>query len=143
MSLRSYGKRQRALAGACLVAAALFLLVAAAVAGPRDYLTGKNQTLCDRDNKVCVRGTLIYDKNPQLLQLRSRVIRASGPGVLRFRVVGQNELGHVRRATLEVEIRGRSSEIVSTKMIPDAPDVDEWSLEVISFVERQSKTGPR
>ena len=143
MSTSKTKVRRQSSVSACLAAALLLAAASVALAGPRDYLTAKNQTLCDRDNKVCVRGTLWFDSNPQLLQLRSRVTRASGPGLLRLRVVGQNELGHVRRATIEVEIRGRPSEIVNTKMIPDAPDVYAWELEVISFVPKQANTGPR
>ena len=115
------------------VPALLMLLATIAAAGPRDHLTEKNATLCDRDNLVCVRGTLTYHRNPRMFELRSRVIRASGPGLLRFRVVGQNSLGHVRRATVEVRIRGRASEIVNTRMIPDWPDVNDWEIETISF----------
>ena len=122
-----------------LVPALVLLLVSPAIAGPRAHLTERNATLCDRDDLVCVRGTLTYESNPRLFELRSRVVRASGPGLLRFRVVGQNNLGHVRRATIEVEIRGRPSEIVNTRMIPDWPDVSEWELEAISFVPTASQ----
>ena len=81
-----------------------------------------------------MRGTLTYYSNPRLLELRSRVVRATGPGLLRIRVVGQNALGHVRYATVEVQIRGRPSEIVNSRMIPDWPDVNNWELDDISFI---------
>jgi hypothetical protein len=34
---------------------------------------------------------------------------------------------------MEIEIRGRRSEIVDFKMIPDYPEVYDWALERIEF----------
>ena len=59
--------------------------------------------------------------------------KAEGPGLLRFRLVGENDDGHIRRTVLEVRIRGRYSEIVNSKLITDHPDVDDWRLDSISF----------
>jgi hypothetical protein len=74
-----------------------------------------------------------YYANPRLLELRSRVQQADGPGLLSIRLVGQSADGHTRRTVLEARIRGRYSEIVNNKLITDHPDVDAWRLEAISF----------
>ena len=116
------------------VAVVLCLLtVSGSLAGPRETIIGKNASFCDGERHVCLRGTLTYYANPRLLELRSRVQKADGPGLLRVRLVGQNTDGHTRRTVLEVRIRGRYSEIVNTKLITDHPDVDAWQVEAISF----------
>lgn len=104
-----------------------------AFAGPSDTIIGKNALFCDDNDQVCLRGTLSYYGNPRLLDLRSRVQRAQGPGVLKIRLVGQNTDGHTRRTTLEVRIRGHYSEIVNDRLITDHPDVYSWRLDSISF----------
>ncbi len=109
----------------------LCLVAAGALAGPSERITGSNAELCDADRKVCLRGSITYFSNPRLLELRSRVQHASGPGLLVFRLTGQNRDGHLRRTSFEVRIRGRYSEIVSTRLITDHPDVDSWTLESI------------
>jgi hypothetical protein len=109
------------------------LTVSGSLAGPRETIIGRNASFCDSEGQVCLRGTLSYYANPRLLELRSRVQKAEGPGLLRIRLVGQNSDGHTRRTVLEVRIRGRYSEIVNNKLITDHPDVAAWQLESISF----------
>jgi hypothetical protein len=103
-----------------------------ASAGEIVYLR-KSETFCDLSGEVCLRGTISYRVNLRLLKLRSRVVSAPGPGLLRINVTGQNRQGHTYRAAIEVTIRGRASEIVNKEMIPDAPDVYAWQLESIVF----------
>ncbi len=103
------------------------------MAGPRERVTGVDATLCDAERQVCLRGSITYYSNPRLLELRSRVQHASGPGLVVFRLSGENRDGHVRRTSIEVRIRGRYSEIVSTRLITDHPDVDSWTLESMHF----------
>ena len=110
-----------------------FLFASAANAGPSETIIGKNALFCDDGNSVCLRGTLTYRSNPRVLDLRSRVQRATGPGLLKIRLVGENADGHLRRTTIEVEIRGDYSEIVNTRLITDHPDVYSWELDSISF----------
>lgn len=105
----------------------------AAIAGPSETIIGKNVLFCDDGNSVCLRGTLTYGSNPRMLELRSRVQRATGPGVLKIRLIGENADGHTRRTTIEVRIRGHYSEIVNTRLITDHPDVYSWQLDSISF----------
>ena len=115
--------------------AALVCIFAASttVAGPSETLIGKNELFCDEGERVCLRGTLTYHANPRLLELRSRVQRAEGPGLLKIRLAGQNADGHTRRTILEVRIRGDYSEIVNTRLITDHPDVYSWQVDSISF----------
>ena len=54
---------------------------------------------------MCLRGTLSYYANPRLVELRARVRKAEGPGLLKFQLVGENSNGHTRLTTLEVRIR--------------------------------------
>lgn len=116
------------------IAVFLSLFVATtAVAGPSETIIGKNALFCDENERVCLRGTLTYRANPRLLDLRSRVQRAAGPGLLKIRLVGRNADGHTRRTTMEIRIRGDYSEIVDTKLITDHPDVYSWQLDSISF----------
>ena len=116
------------------VAVVLCLLtVPMSLAGPRETIIGENTVFCDSERLVCLRGTLSYYSNPRLLELRSRVQKADGQGLLKIRLVGDNANGHTRRTVLEVRIRGRYSEIVNSKLITDHPDVDTWRLESISF----------
>jgi hypothetical protein len=116
------------------LAAVLSLIVASAtVAGPSETLIGKNTLFCDEDGRACFRGTLTYHANPRLLDLRSRVQRAEGPGMLKIRLVGRNADGHTRRTIIEVRIRGDYSEIVNTRQITDHPDVYSWQIDSISF----------
>lgn len=111
----------------------LLLIAVTATAGPSERVTGSNSRMCDSDGKVCLQGSITYYSNPRLLELRSRVQRASGPGLIVFRLTGENRDGHLRRTSFEVRIRGRYSEIVSTRLITDHPDVDSWTLESIQF----------
>ena len=122
------------------LAAVLFLLAASALffvvdgyAGPRDYLF-KDKRVCDTQNVFCIRGTLSYDSNPRLLHLRARVQTAPGPGMLRIRLRGANELGHRRLAPIEVQVRGNYSEIINHRMVPDHPDVYEWHVDLVEFI---------
>ncbi|MEE4163363.1 MAG: hypothetical protein V2I25_12730 [Woeseiaceae bacterium] len=118
----------------CLSIILLGLLVSpAAESGPRERITAVNSTLCDTENRVCLRGTLTYYANPRLVELRSRVLRASGPGLVTLRLAGENALGETRYTTLDVRIRGRYSEIVNHKLVTDHPDVEQWRLESIRF----------
>ena len=114
-----------------LLFASLFLWSVAS-AGEIVYLK-KSETFCDSSGEVCLRGTISYRVNLRLLKLRSRVVSAPGPGLLRINVTGQNRQGHTYRAAIEVTIRGHDSEIVNKEMIPDAPDVYAWELDSINF----------
>jgi len=118
----------------CLSIILLGLLVSpVAESGPRERITAVNATLCDTENRVCLRGTLTYYANPRLVELRSRVLRASGPGLVILRLAGENALGETRYTTLDVRIRGRYSEIVNHKLVTDHPDVEQWRLESVRF----------
>ncbi len=105
---------------------------AAALAAPIDYLF-HNERVCDAEKTFCIRGSLSYRFNPRVLYLSARVQTAPGPGMLRITVVGENKLGHRRRAPIEIRLRGNYSEIISHRMIPDHPDVHDWQVERIEF----------
>lgn len=109
------------------------LSASTAIAGPAETIIGKNEVFCDDGNSVCLGGTLTYRSNPRMLDLRSRVQRATGPGVLKIRLVGENADGHTRRTTIELRIRGHYSEIANTRLVTDHPDVYRWAVDSISF----------
>ena len=108
-------------------------VASAALAGPREYLF-QDARICDTQGVFCFRGTMSYRSNPRLLSLRARVQEAPGPGMLRIRLTGANELGHVRFAPFEVEVDGNNSEIINHEMIPDYPDVLSWQVDSVQFV---------
>jgi len=116
-----------------LLGASVLFFLTAAVAGPRDYLF-RDERVCDTEQIFCLRGTFSYHSNPRLLRLRARVQTASGPGMLRIRLSGSNQLGHRRFAPFEVRVRGHYSEIIDHKMIPDYPDVQGWVVEKVEFI---------
>jgi hypothetical protein len=115
----------------------VFLFLSNAQAGPRDYLF-RDERVCDLDNVFCFRGTLSYEANPRLIHLRARIQVAPGPGMLRIRLAGANQLGHRHFAPLEIRVRGRYSEIINHKMIPDHPDVQAWEVERVDFIAHES-----
>ena len=110
----------------------LFFFTLTAVAGERHYLK-KNERFCDASEALCLRGTLSYEVNTRLFTLNARVQSAPGPGLLRLRLSGRNRLGHQHHTMIQLSLRGRPGEIVSTRMIPDAPDVYRWQLDSIRF----------
>ena len=116
-----------------LLGATAAFFLGSAPAAPRDYLFHEER-VCDTDKVICIRGTLSYHSNPRLLRLRARIQQSPGPGLLRISLSGSNELGHRRFAPFEVRVRGRNSEIIDHKMIPDYPDVDSWVVERVEFV---------
>ena len=113
-----------------LLAACLVPLAAAA--GQTQYLK-RNERFCDTDERLCLVGTLRYEVNPRLLRLWGRVQTSPGRGLLRIRLAGENRLGHRRTSEMEIPLRGRYSEIVEFKMIPDHPDVYAWNVTRIEF----------
>ena len=111
---------------------AAVLTAPAAFAGKSLYLK-RNERFCDVDEVLCVYGTLRYDVNPRLLRLWGRVRTAPGRGLLRIRLAGYNRLGHRRTTAMEIQLRGKVSEIIEFKMIPDYPDIYEWQITRIEF----------
>lgn len=109
------------------------LLPAASLGGPRDYLF-RDERLCSQEGDFCFSGTMSFQRNPRLLQLRARVQTAPGPGLLRIWVTGENRLGHRRYAPFELRVRGNPTEILNHKMIPDPPDALGWEVDFIEFV---------
>lgn len=111
----------------------LFALpVFAANAGPTLHLL-RNERFCDVEQLLCMRGSLRYEVNPRLLRLWGRVQTSPGRGLLRIRLAGSNNLGHRRTTAMEIQLRGKFSEIVEFKMIPDHPDVANWEVTTIEF----------
>ena len=109
-----------------------------ALAEPALYVE-RGGLICDADQTVCLRGSLVYQPNPRLLRLRARVQFAPGPGELRILMTGTNRRGDRRYAPMEITLRGKYSEIVDFKMIPDHPDVNAWEIDRVSF-EPESKS---
>ena len=109
------------------------LLLSVSNASTREHLF-QNERICDTADVFCFHGSLSYHSNSRVLHLRARVQKAPGPGLLRIRVTGANELGHRRLAPIEVRVRGNHSEIINLKVIPDHPDVRSWAVDLVSFI---------
>jgi hypothetical protein len=125
------GMERSARAAALLLPA---LLGSAAALASRTVYLAENDLICDDERILCIDGTLGYEVNARLLWLRGRVQAATVPGTLQITLRGNNRLGHVRYAPMEIRLRGRASEIVDFRMIPDYPDVANWSIHRIVFV---------
>ena len=120
----------------CVVLAAGWAACASVDAATWSYLA-RDELLCTRDETACVRGTLSFERNDRVLRLRGRVKSAPGPGLFTVWVTGESRGGFRRYAPMEIDIRGRPSEIVDFKMIPDHPDVYEWAIERVEFAEKE------
>jgi hypothetical protein len=124
--------RARLLAG--LLTGLLAALAGNLALAARTLYLAEDELICDGARTICIDGTLGYEVNDRLLWLRGRVQFTTVPGVLQITVKGSNRLGHVRYAPMEIELRGKASEIVDFEMIPDYPDVANWSIDRIVFV---------
>jgi hypothetical protein len=115
----------------------LLLAATVATAAPYRYLA-RDENLCDAAETVCLAATLSYERNDRVLWLRGRVRFGPGPGLLTITLKGSTRLGYVRYAPMEIELRGRPTEIVDFKMIPDYPDVYNWEIDRIGFALTRS-----
>lgn len=116
-----------------LFIACVLILFSVSHAAPFRHLF-ENKLVCDTNEVFCFRGSMTYYSNPRIMHLRARVQKAPGPGMLRIRLSGANELGHRRIAPFEVRVRGHNSEIINHRMIPDHPDVHNWVIEQVQFL---------
>lgn len=122
------GPRQLALLTGLLAS-----LASTAALASRTLFLAREELICDAGRVICIDGTLSYDVNDRLLWLRGRVQATAVPGVLVITLRGSNRLGHLRFAPMEVALRGTATEIVDFRMIPDHPDVANWSIDRIEF----------
>jgi hypothetical protein len=125
-----------------VVTGLLAVLTSAAALASRTLYLAREELICDATRIICIDGSLGYDVNDRLLWLRGRVQASTVPGVLRITVRGSNRLGHMRFAPMEIGLRGRATEIVNFEMIPDYPDVANWSIDRIEFVPAGEGTTP-
>jgi hypothetical protein len=121
---------------------ALLFGTAPALAGPLRYLA-RDELLCEPSKVTCMRATLCYEVNDRLLRLRGRLLSASGPGLIRITLTGTTRQGYRRYAPMEIAVRGRPTEIVDFKMIPDHPDVYDWVIDRMEFVELSADSKAR
>ncbi|GIK35899.1 MAG: hypothetical protein AMXMBFR45_01930 [Gammaproteobacteria bacterium] len=121
-----------------ILAAALMLAPLLTLAAGRYYLA-RDEPLCDTAGKVCLLATLSYDSNSRELWLRGRIERADGPGVLRLMLSGTSRPGEVHYTSMDIDIRGRATEIVDFHMIPDEPRVENWRLDRVGFTARTQR----
>jgi hypothetical protein len=116
-----------------VLSAVLCLGTAPSLAGPFRYLA-RDELLCEPSRATCVRATLTYEHNDRLLRMRGRLVSAPGPGLIQITLTGTTRQGFRRYAPMEIAVRGRPTEIVDFKMIPDYPDVYDWVIDRIAFV---------
>lgn len=118
--------------------ACLALVAAAAYGAPLRYLA-RDELLCAPARATCIRGSLTWQQNDRLLRLFGRVEVAGGRGTFLVTVTGTTRQGDRRYAPMEVELRGRPTEIVDFKMIPDYPEVTDWEVFSIAFTPAPPK----
>ena len=109
------------------VLAAPLLLSSAASALERYYLK-KSEIFCDTQQILCLSGSITYEPNFRILDIRARVQKQTGPGELRLYFSGTNRQDQLRRTEIVLKIRGTHSEIIDRRIRPDAPDVENWQL---------------
>lgn len=110
---------------------ALLLAPLAAVGASTDFLV-RNGMICDEERTMCIRGTLAYYPNPRIMELRGRLSHAPGPGWVRILFAGNRD-GQRASAVMEIPIRGRHSEIIDRRFIPDNPAIRNWRVLSIRF----------
>jgi hypothetical protein len=118
-------------------------LIAATARAGTFYFLARNERICAVDGPVCVRATISYDTNSRVLHLRGRVDRTVGPGWLRLTFVGVSERNERGSTTMEFPIRGKWSEVLDRKLIPDHPQIADWRLEAMSFTADDRPDHPR
>lgn len=118
---------------------ALMLLAATQVSAAGFRYLARDELLCEPAKATCIRATLTWEKNDRLLRLRGRVETATGPGLMQITVMGTTRQGYRRYAPMEFTIKGRASEIVDFKMIPDYPDVYDWVIDRVAFKAEETK----
>ncbi len=120
------------------------LLLAVLPAGASTfYFLARDDRICAADGPVCIRATISYDTNSRVLHLRGRVDRTAEPGWLRLTFVGVSERNQRGSTTMEFPIRGRWSEVLDRKLIPDHPQIADWRLETMSFTPDRRPDNPR
>lgn len=108
------------------------LLAPLVPAGAATEYMVRNGQICDEDRTVCIRGTLAYYPNPRIIELRGRVAHAPGPGWIRILFAG-NRNGQRASSVMEIPIRGRHSEIIDKRFIPDNPAIRHWRVLSVRF----------
>lgn len=119
------------MAAARLTLCALLLSAPALAEAPR--LLSKSGLLCDADQTFCIRGSLWYRPDSRILLLDGRIQRAPGPGWVTIVFRGTSRNNQPASAIMEFPVRGRYSEIVDRKFIPDNPPVSDWRIDRLSF----------
>ena len=112
---------------------ALCLLAAAAAGASGFRFLVEDETLCADDERLCIRGSLSYEPNPRLVDFRGRVTATAEPGEFVLVLVGHQRDGTRRYAEMRLAVKGKYSEVVSQRMIPDWPDIDDWALDHVAF----------
>ena len=107
------------------------LLVSPAAPAATDFLV-RNGEICDDERTMCIRGTLAYYPNPRIMELRGRVMHAPGPGWVKILFAGNRD-GQRASSVMEIPIRGRHSEIIDRRYIPDNPAIRNWRVLSIRF----------
>lgn len=122
-----------------LLRCALIVLIATQASAATLLYLARDELLCDPAETTCIRATLTYEKNDRLLQLRGRVVNATGAGMVTISLTGTTRQGFRRHSPMEIQIRGKETEIVDFKMIPDYPDVYDWAIDAVAFKAAPAK----
>lgn len=111
---------------------AALLLTPMAVTGASTDFFVRNGMICDDERTMCIRGTLAYYPNPRIIELRGRVSHAPGAGWVKILFAGNRD-GQRASSVMEIPIRGRHSEIIDHRFIPDNPAIRQWRVLSIRF----------
>lgn len=89
--------------------------------------------ICDPAGRVCFQGRIDFEPNQKVIEIRGRLTRTAGPGMLVFEFTGETPLNEAVFHSADVPVRGNYSESISHKFGPPYSNQTHWSLYRISF----------
>lgn len=90
-------------------------------------------SVCDTSDRVCFQGSIDFDPNKKVIEIRGRLYKTAGEGVLTFEFTGETPLGENVFHPATVNIQGRYSESISHKLGPPYSNQTDWSLYRLTF----------
>ena len=121
-----------------------WLLAAGAVlawhcAGAHTTYLLHDELLCNDSGQVCLRGWLVHDPHRNEIALDARLQRTASPGTIIISLDGVTPGGQPVTTAVSVEVRGRYSEIIHARFIPQWPYETRWAVRALQF-EQAART---
>ncbi len=104
---------------------------AAYAAGLRFVL--REEVFCAPQEALCIDGSITYEPNSRLLALGGRITATRQAGEFTVVLIGHQRDGTARFTEMRIPVKGRYSEIVRDRMVPDWPEIDDWAFHHAEF----------